>query len=348
MSHPAVRRLHRNLLQLHKAERARQHDARELRKDTHALKTDRRQLEHHRDVFESNHKELLTDRKALGNLRDARQEKLDALAKEKARLQEQYDASIDPLTGMGDPLLVGRIDQLTQREAEVASSFDARIDAKLEEVQQGTSKADRLRQEIHGDKKDIRDDRREVKQDQKALSRAKERVKNARHHALDHLRAAEYHMGLKQTNRVRKALGLKPVDHVIRPGKKVTAYYNGVPRTIRVVPVGNGEYLRADAAKAFKKMVAAARRDGIHLYANSGFRSMAEQRYLYQLYLSGRGDTAAPPGYSNHQGGVAMDIGGVGGYGTAAYRWLASHAAKYGFRNTVAGEFWHWSYGVNG
>ena len=131
-------------------------------------------------------------------------------------------------------------------------------------------------------------------------------------------------------------------------GKSVTAYYNGSPRTITVVPVGNGQYLRADAAASYKKMVAAAARAGIHLSADSGFRSMAEQQHLYQLYLEGRGNLAAKPGYSNHQGGVAMDIGGVNGYGTAAYNWLRAHAGDYGFRNTVSGEYWHWSYGVNG
>jgi LAS superfamily LD-carboxypeptidase LdcB len=128
----------------------------------------------------------------------------------------------------------------------------------------------------------------------------------------------------------------------------VLAYYNGVAKHITVVPVGNGEYLRSDAARQWKRMVAAASRDGIHISAGSGFRSMEEQRYLYNLYRSGRGNTAAVPGYSNHQGGVAMDVSGVGGYGTAAFRWLSSHAGHFGFRNTVPGEFWHWGYLVNG
>ena len=188
--------------------------------------------------------------------------------------------------------------------------------------------------------------------DKSAIAKDRKSVKADRKQALKDLKPAEYHLGLKATNRDRKELGLKSVNKVIRPpqpqGKKVTAYYNGSPRTISVVPVGNGQYLRADAAAHYKKMVAAAAKAGIHLTPDSGFRSMAEQQHLYQLYLSGQGNLAAKPGYSNHQGGVAMDIGGVNGYGTAAYNWLRAHAGDYGFRNTVSGEFWHWSYGVNG
>lgn len=192
-----------------------------------------------------------------------------------------------------------------------------------------------------------------VSKDKAAIAKDKKSVKAARQQGLKDLKPAEYHLNLKDTNRDRKELGLKSLSKVVRPpqpqgGKKVTAYYNGVARTITVLPVGNGQYLRSDAAAAYKKMVAAAARAGIHLTPDSGFRSMAEQQHLYQLYLSGQGNLAAKPGYSNHQGGVAMDIGGVNGFGTTAYNWLKAHAGQYGFRNTVPGEFWHWSYGVNG
>ncbi len=127
-------------------------------------------------------------------------------------------------------------------------------------------------------------------------------------------------------------------------GKQVTAYINGRPSTITVVPVGNGKYLRADAARNFLAMQADARRAGINLSATSGFRSMEEQRVLYQKYLNGTGNLAAKPGYSNHQGGISMDIGGVGGYNTSAYRWLSQNASRYGFVNDVRGEHWHWTY----
>jgi peptidoglycan hydrolase-like protein with peptidoglycan-binding domain len=127
-------------------------------------------------------------------------------------------------------------------------------------------------------------------------------------------------------------------------GKQVTAYVQGRPSTINVVPVGNGQYLRGDAAQNFKAMQAAASKAGINLTANSGFRSMEQQRALYQKYLNGTGNLAAKPGFSNHQNGISMDIGGVNGYGTKAFNWLKNNAGKYGFVNDVPGEFWHWTY----
>jgi peptidoglycan hydrolase-like protein with peptidoglycan-binding domain len=127
-------------------------------------------------------------------------------------------------------------------------------------------------------------------------------------------------------------------------GKQVTAYIQGRPSTITVVPVGNGKFMRADAAKNFLAMQSAAKRAGVSLVANSGFRSMEEQKVLYQKYLNGTGNLAAKPGYSNHQGGISMDIGGIGGYNTKAYNWLKNNAANYGFKNDVGGEFWHWTF----
>ncbi len=130
------------------------------------------------------------------------------------------------------------------------------------------------------------------------------------------------------------------------PGKKVTAYVRGSPRSIRVNPIPNGEFLRSDAAKSYNKMYAAARKQGITLAVNDGFRSMSEQQYLYNLYKSGRGNVAAPPGYSNHQNGIATDIQ-VGGWGTSTFNWLARNAGRYGFSNAEGrsvNEPWHWVY----
>ncbi|MFO0593780.1 MAG: peptidoglycan-binding protein [Myxococcaceae bacterium] len=127
-------------------------------------------------------------------------------------------------------------------------------------------------------------------------------------------------------------------------GMHVTGYVNGRPTSITVSSVGNGKYLRTDAAAAFNRMKADAARAGINLSVVSGFRTMEQQRYLYQLYLQGRGNLAARPGYSNHQGGLSADINMPGGYGGATYRWLAAHARAYGFRNDVGGEPWHWTF----
>lgn len=142
----------------------------------------------------------------------------------------------------------------------------------------------------------------------------------------------------------RGGSSFEPAGPVSSAGS-TTGYVNGRATNIGLANVGDGETMRADAAKAFKAMQEAAARQGINLSATSGFRSMGEQQALYQKYLNGTGNLAARPGYSNHQGGVSMDVGGVGGYGTSAYNWLKSNAAQYGFRDDVVGEFWHWTYG---
>lgn len=126
--------------------------------------------------------------------------------------------------------------------------------------------------------------------------------------------------------------------------KRTHGYVNGVARNITVSPVGDGEFMRTDAARSFLKMKAAAKRAGISLSATSGFRTMAEQKHLYALWQAGRGNLAARPGFSNHQSGISMDVGNVGGFGTRAYNWLSSNAKRYGFVNDVPGEFWHWTY----
>lgn len=126
-------------------------------------------------------------------------------------------------------------------------------------------------------------------------------------------------------------------------GSQVTGYVNGAPRKIRVAPIGNGKVMRADAAAQFNKMKAAARRAGIPLNVVSGFRTMAQQRSLYAAYKAGRGNLAARPGFSNHQGGLSADVT-TGGYGSRTFKWLARNARAYGFVNDVRGEPWHWTF----
>lgn len=126
-------------------------------------------------------------------------------------------------------------------------------------------------------------------------------------------------------------------------GSSVLGYVNGVARRITVSSIGNGKTMRTDAAAKFNAMKAAARRAGVTLTPVSGFRSMAQQRALYAAYRAGHGNLAARPGYSNHQGGISVDIS-VGSYSSSAYRWLARHGRQYGFVNDVRGEPWHWTF----
>jgi hypothetical protein len=119
-----------------------------------------------------------------------------------------------------------------------------------------------------------------------------------------------------------------------------TGYRNGSPYSLKVVTVG-GKPTAVATAHAFLKWQAAADRAGVSLSINSGFRTMDQQRYLYNCYQTKRcnnGNLAARPGYSNHQNGDALDLA------TSSWSWVQRTAAQYGFRATVPGERWHYEY----
>lgn len=113
---------------------------------------------------------------------------------------------------------------------------------------------------------------------------------------------------------------------------------------LELASIGGGHYLRVDAAAAFNKMAAAAEADGVPLEKNSSFRTFEEQQQLKLEQLDGkRTDPVAEPGYSNHEGGVAVDISTKRGT-NAQYVWLRANAHRFGFRQTISSEPWHWEY----
>ena len=102
--------------------------------------------------------------------------------------------------------------------------------------------------------------------------------------------------------------------------------------------------LRAPAADALKQMFATAEEAGIILYARSGYRSYGTQERLYGSYVETHGEEAAsrfsaPPGASEHQTGLAMDVTSESvGYEllesfgeTAEGEWVKDNAHVYGF-----------------
>lgn len=101
--------------------------------------------------------------------------------------------------------------------------------------------------------------------------------------------------------------------------------------------------MRPAAARALEELFKAAADDGIELLAISGYRSYWTQNDLYKRRLS---ETSleyvsvyvAKPGQSEHQTGLAMDLGCTGYTDlterfaeTPAYAWLSEHAHEYGF-----------------
>ncbi len=120
--------------------------------------------------------------------------------------------------------------------------------------------------------------------------------------------------------------------------RRATAYRSGKASSIDVIRVGGKTVTRA-TGHAFLRMQRAADAAGVYLALNSGFRTYAEQQYLYGCYLSGTcndGNLAAAPGYSNHQSGVAVDLTTSG--------WLAANAGRFGFVRTVPSEPWHYEF----
>lgn len=100
-----------------------------------------------------------------------------------------------------------------------------------------------------------------------------------------------------------------------------------------------------EARAAFQEMAAEAKLSGYELIAFSTYRSFDYQTQLYDRYVTNDGQEAADrysarPGYSEHQTGLAFDIGeqhfeqhfARESFGeTEAGKWVAANAHKYGF-----------------
>jgi D-alanyl-D-alanine carboxypeptidase len=122
-------------------------------------------------------------------------------------------------------------------------------------------------------------------------------------------------------------------------------------------------WLDYDTGKSWARLQIQAKRDGVSLYAISGYRSVHYQMGIFRRKLQ-RGlslqeilGVNAAPGFSEHHSGRAIDIGTPGQppaeesfEHTAAYAWLAAHAADHGFRlsyprgnsHGISYEPWHW------
>jgi MYXO-CTERM domain-containing protein len=122
-----------------------------------------------------------------------------------------------------------------------------------------------------------------------------------------------------------------------------TGYESGKAFKIQVVAV-DGKSVEWRTANAYMAMANAAAAAGVQLRVVSGFRTMAEQKYLYGCYTHCNCNScalAAVPGTSNHQSGHALDLNTSA---SGIYGWLSKHAGKFGFKRTVPGELWHWEW----
>jgi LysM repeat protein len=72
----------------------------------------------------------------------------------------------------------------------------------------------------------------------------------------------------------------------------------------------------------------------------SAYRTYDQQAYLYDLYLSGQGAPANPPGTSTHELGIAVDVADP-----AMRSVIDEIGASYGWSGTIPSEWWHVEYG---
>jgi zinc D-Ala-D-Ala carboxypeptidase len=156
------------------------------------------------------------------------------------------------------------------------------------------------------------------------------------------------------------------IDHAAVEARGLHLHEEATADSLVTVAVGkNGRQyqLISEAAFAWQAMQSAAANEGHQLIVQSAYRSVARQCELIEAALK-RGETIteiltslAPPGYSEHHTGRAVDIASQehpelaeSFADTPAYAWLSTHAGQYGFRMSYPKgnadgyvyEPWHW------
>ena len=130
---------------------------------------------------------------------------------------------------------------------------------------------------------------------------------------------------------VNKARPLNPQDYA--------------PADLTPLNIIGGGQLRAEPAAAMQALLAAYTAEtGLEMQSLSTYRSYSRQVDVYNGWVSSLGQegadlTSARPGYSEHQTGMAMDLGAVPAqcpldqcFGqTSQGLWLAAHSWEYGF-----------------
>jgi D-alanyl-D-alanine carboxypeptidase len=117
------------------------------------------------------------------------------------------------------------------------------------------------------------------------------------------------------------------------------------PADLVAVDIIGGGQLRTKAAAAMQDLLAAhSAETGLEMQSLSSYRSYGRQVDVYNGWVSSLGQegadlTSARPGHSEHQTGLAMDLGAVPAQcnleqcfaDTPQGRWLAENAWRYGF-----------------
>ncbi len=227
----------------------------------------------------------------------------------------------------------------------------------LQETEKGQVKAEPVIQELEATQREEADNARQSKgaaSDQQLEQSEKQKV---------FLQALRKKLKLPLPEVVR----IQEVDYPVPEpwaGNRVRVPYD-TAENLALIPTnltldGMEIALRKEALAQLERMAAAAREAGINLQVDSGYRSAAYQRDIYERRM-GEGQSferiarhTAPPGYSGHALGTAVDFhpSSSGFQKTQAYQWLKQHAKDYGFYETyfkgnafgMTWEPWHWEY----
>ena len=142
--------------------------------------------------------------------------------------------------------------------------------------------------------------------------------------------------------------------------------YNEIPMEKLILIEPNIE-VHIDMRDSLLQMREEAKKEGIYLVFLSGYRSINLQKDIFYSLKSIRNQEAAerarvsaPPGYSEHSTGFAIDIGDATQRetdfetefeNTDAFKWLIKNAAKFHFKLSftkdnkfIDYEPWHWRY----
>lgn len=155
-------------------------------------------------------------------------------------------------------------------------------------------------------------------------------------------------------------------DNLILVNKYYYLSNNYVPSNLVNIGAkyGNGQ-IKEVAYNAFIEMYNEAAKEGLYLYISSPYRSYSRQSTLYTNYVSNDGKTnadtySARPGHSEHQTGLAIDLGTSTNHSINAFEnskefnWTKKNAHRFGFilrypkgKEYITGyiyEPWHYRY----
>lgn len=172
---------------------------------------------------------------------------------------------------------------------------------------------------------------------------------------------------MNQVDSILASLGISP-DTIA--SRSLVLYPEAAELVVAEIGENGREHLLVPAAaRAWGSLRQAAQADRVVISIVSAFRSVERQAEIVRAKLA-RGlsvdeilSVSAPPGYSEHHTGRAVDLTTDGVRplelefeGTAAFAWLSRHAERFGFvlsyprqnRYGYLYEPWHWCFRAQG